>query len=123
MKLKLNSSITDIVINRAALEQVLINLITNAIKYNDKKNVEIVIGLAASTTHYEFYVQDNGLGIALEHQENIFDIFEVLGNEDRFGMKGNGIGLATVKKLIENSGGSLKAESEQTKGAKFIFTF
>lgn len=123
LTLKLKSSITNIEINRAALEQVLINLITNGIKYNDKKNVEIEIGVSESATHYEFYVQDNGSGIALENQEKIFEIFEVLGNEDRFGVKGNGIGLATVKKVIENSGGSIKVESEPTKGARFIFTF
>jgi signal transduction histidine kinase len=123
LTLKLESSITNIEMNRAALEQVLINLITNSIKYNDKKNVEIEIGVSESATHYEFYVQDNGLGIALENQEKIFEIFEVLGNEDRFGIKGNGIGLATVKKVIENSGGSIKVESEPTKGARFIFTF
>ncbi len=123
LTIKLKSSITNIEINRAALEQVLINLITNGIKYNDKKNVEIEIGVSESATHYEFYVQDNGSGIALENQEKIFEIFEVLGNEDRFGVKGNGIGLATVKKVIENSGGSIKVESEPTKGARFIFTF
>jgi signal transduction histidine kinase len=123
LSLNLKSSITDVVINRAALEQVLINLITNSIKYNDKENVEVEIGGSASTTHYKFYVQDNGPGIALENQENIFDIFKVLSNEDRFGMKGNGIGLATVKKVIENSGGSIKVTSEPTKGAKFTFTF
>lgn len=123
LKLKLKSSITNIVINRAALEQVLINLVTNAIKYNDKKNVEIEIGVSESTTHYEIYIQDNGPGIALEDQEKIFDIFKVIGNKDRFGKKGNGIGLATVKKVIENSGGSIKVKSEPTKGARFIFTF
>jgi len=123
LTLKLKASITNITINRAALDQVLINLITNAIKYNDKKKVEIEIGVSASTTHYEFYVQDNGPGIALEYQEKIFNIFEVLLNKDRFGVKGNGIGLASVKKVIENSGGSIKIKSELTKGANFIFTF
>lgn len=122
LTLKLKSSITDMVINRTALEQVLINLITNAIKYNDKENVEIEIGVSASSTHYEFYVQDNGPGIALENQKKIFDIFKVLGDKDRFGMRGNGIGLATVKKVITNSGGSIKVKSEPKNGAKFIFT-
>jgi len=123
LTINLKTSITKIVINRAAIEQVLINLVTNAIKYNDKENIEIEIGVSASPTHYQFYVKDNGPGIALKCQENIFEIFKVIANKDRFGMQGNGIGLATVKKVIENSGGLIKVKSEPKKGAKFIFTF
>ena len=123
LAINLNSAVNSILINRAALEQVLINLITNAIKYNDKDTVEIEIGLDESTTHYEFYVQDNGAGIAIQDQKKIFDIFEIIGDIDRFGKKGNGIGLATVKKVIENSGGSIQLESEPGIGTKFIFTF
>lgn len=123
LTIKLNSSLTDIVLNRAALEQVLINLVTNAIKYNDKENIEIEIGLSESNTHYNFYVADNGPGIALKDQEKIFDIFKIIGTKDRFGIKGNGIGLATVKKVIEKSSGSIKVNSEPKKGAKFMFSF
>lgn len=122
LALILKSSINEIVTNRAALYQILINLVANAIKYNDKKNIEIEIGVSSSETHYEFYVQDNGPGIALEYQEKIFRIFEVMANKDRFGITGNGIGLATVKKIVENSGGFVKVESKIEEGAKFIFT-
>lgn len=122
LTLILKTSINEVVTNRAALDQILINLIANAIKYNDKKNIEIEIGVSSSDTHYEFYVQDNGPGIALEYQEKIFRIFEVMANKDRFGRSGNGIGLATVKKIVENSGGFVKVELEIEKGAKFIFT-
>ncbi|MFT6857022.1 MAG: signal transduction histidine kinase [Cyclobacteriaceae bacterium] len=123
LTLKLTSSMTDIVMNRTALEHVLINLVTNAIKYNDKENIAIDIGVSESATHYTFYVQDNGPGIALDHQGNIFDIFKVLVKKDRFGVAGNGIGLATVKKVIENSGGFIKVKSEPKKGAQFLFSF
>lgn len=122
IELDIKTSIKEIVTNKAALDQILINLIANAIKYNDKKNIEIEMGISESETHYEFYVQDNGPGIALEYQERIFKIFEVMANKDRFGITGNGIGLATVKKIVENSGGFIKVESEIEKGAKFIFT-
>ena len=123
LTLQLKSSIAEIVMNRTALEQVMINLVTNAIKYNDKENIEIEIGVSSSNTHYEFYVQDNGSGIASEHQKKIFDPFEIIAAQDRFGIKGNGIGLATVKKVVERSGGTIEVQSEQTKGARFSFTF
>tara|TARA_R110002049_G_scaffold116110_1_gene268491 strand:+ start:57934 stop:59136 length:1203 start_codon:yes stop_codon:yes gene_type:complete len=122
LRLQLNTSIDTIYTNRTALDQVLLNLVSNAVKYNDKETIEIKIGITSSATHYEFYVQDNGPGIALEHQEKVFEIFEVLAKKDRFGKSGNGIGLATVKKIIEKGHGSIKVESKLTKGTKFIFT-
>lgn len=122
LTLNLKTSMSNITTNRAALEQILINLVANAIKYNDEKTVEIEIGISSSTSHYEFYVQDNGPGIALENQDKIFEIFEVISHQDKFGRRGNGIGLATVKKVVEKSGGLIKVISKLEKGAKFIFT-
>lgn len=123
LKINLNSSLKEIEINRTAIEQILINLLTNSIKYNDKENVEIEIFVSESDSHYEFYVRDNGPGMGPECHEKIFEIFEVFKNKDKFGKQGNGIGLAAVKKVIESSGGEIKVESELTKGSKFIFTF
>ncbi|WP_298364294.1 ATP-binding protein [uncultured Lutibacter sp.] len=121
LSFELESSHAEIETNRAALEQILINLIANAIKYNDKKHVEIKVNISSSDTHYKFSVQDNGPGIAPQDQEKIFDIFEVLNNKDKYGNPGNGIGLATVKKIIEKSGGSIHIESTVGKGSIFIF--
>ncbi len=108
--------------NRTAIDQILINLVANAIKYNDKENVEIEIGVSEDTNHYHFYVKDNGQGIAKEHQETIFKIFEIVAEKDKFGQTGNGIGLATVKKIVEKLGGSVRMESEVGIGSKFMFT-
>ena len=57
-----------------------------------------------------------------KYQEIIFQIFETAGERDKFGIRGNGIGLATVKKIVIKSRGTIKLESEKGKGAKFIFT-
>ena len=111
-----------IVINKIALQQIFINLITNGIKYNNKEQVEIAIGFSETESHYQFYISDNGMGMDKEHQSKIFKIFEILGVEDRFGNKGNGIGLSTVKKLIEGLGGAISVDSEIDKGTKVSFS-
>ena len=111
-----------IVINKIALQQIFINLIINGIKYNNKEHVEITIGFSETDSYYQFYISDNGMGIDKEHQSKIFKIFEILGVEDRFGNKGNGIGLSTVKKLIEGLGGAISVDSEIDKGTKVSFS-
>jgi signal transduction histidine kinase len=111
-----------IVINKIALQQIFINLIGNGIKYNNKEQVEIAIDFSETDSHYQFYISDNGMGIDKEHQSKIFKIFEILGIEDRFGNKGNGIGLSTVKKLIEGLGGAISVDSEIDKGTKVSFS-
>ena len=122
LEINLNSSINEIFANKTAIDQILINLITNSIKYSDKDKVKIEIEITEDETSYMFSVQDNGPGIALNHQEKIFEIFRIIAGKDKFGKTGNGIGLATVKKIIEKLGGNIMVESELGKGAKFIFT-
>jgi signal transduction histidine kinase len=108
--------------NKTAIEQILINLITNAIKYNDKENAEIEIEIIEENDCYKIAVSDNGPGILKEHHKIIFEIFEVVSIADRYGIKGNGIGLATVKKIVEALRGAIDVESEMGKGSKFAFT-
>jgi signal transduction histidine kinase len=120
--LTLESTLNEIYVNKIVIEQILINLVANAIKYNDKKKVKIEIGVKEYDSYYKFYVEDNGPGIASSHHEQIFKIFEVATLKDKFGVTGNGIGLATVKNLVEKSGGTIKVQSELGKGSKFIFT-
>ena len=117
----LKSNLTNIYSNRIAIEQILINLIANSDKYCDKEITEIEIEVKENETHYAIAVKDNGPGIMKEFQRKIFDIFETLSN-DKFGNIGNGIGLATVKKLVESLGGQIKVESEIGKGTIFSFT-
>lgn len=108
--------------NKIALQQILLNLMSNAIKYNDKEKVEIKIGFSEETDFYKFQVHDNGLGIDKKYQNKIFDIFEVVANVDRFGKRGTGVGLSTVKKLVEGLGGKIHVISEVDAGTVFEFT-
>lgn len=117
----LKSDLQSIRTNKTALEQILINLLTNAIKYNDKEITEVELEITDGDTQYLIRFSDNGPGIAFDHHQKIFRLFETLVNEDRYGQQGNGIGLATVKKLVESLGGKIHVESELGKGTHFIF--
>lgn len=107
--------------NRIALEQIFLNLIGNAIKYNDKHNIVIDLQVEEDEVYYHFTVRDNGMGIPKEEQHKIFDLFSTAAEKDRRGHKGNGIGLSTVKKLIHNLGGSIDVQSEVGKFTSFHF--
>ena len=111
-----------IAVNKVGLQQILLNLIGNSIKYNDKPKVVISINFAEDEEYYKFQVQDNGLGIEEKNVSKIFDIFEVVNNQDRFGKKGTGIGLSTVKKLVEGLGGQMNVNSKVGEGTVFSFT-
>ena len=117
-----NSNVTAININKTAIEQILINLVSNAIKYNDKEKTSINIEMLEKQKYYTITVSDNGPGILNEHQESIFDLFEVVAITDKYGDRGTGIGLATVKKLVEVLNGTIKVESKMGTGTKFILT-
>jgi signal transduction histidine kinase len=118
----LHNSLEVIFANRTAIEQILINLVSNSIKYNDKATTDITIKVSEDNTHYKISIKDNGPGISKENQKKVFEIFKILHYEDRFGQRGNGIGLATVKKLVAALGGSISIKSELGEGAEFSFT-
>jgi|TARA_R100000479_G_scaffold70100_3_gene33878 hypothetical protein len=108
--------------NRAALEQILINLIGNSLKYNDKDKIVINIDCKKKSGLLFVKVSDNGVGIKKEKLKDIFNLFTTLNTLDRNGKKGNGIGLSTVKKLVNNLGGDITVSSEIGKGTTFEFS-
>lgn len=108
-------------VNKAALSQIFLNLISNALKYNFKDDQQVKIFFKPTEEFYEFGVQDNGNGIPKEKHDQIFDLFTTLEGNDRSGNPGSGIGLATVKKLVESMGGEITVESEEDCGSHFRF--
>ncbi|MEH0157467.1 GAF domain-containing sensor histidine kinase [Limibacter armeniacum] len=120
--IRLNTDMTEIITNRFAFEQIIRNLVSNAIRYNDKEVVEVEIGVFGNEKYYECYVQDNGLGIPKVYHKKIFRAFEILERKDRYGQYGHGIGLAIVEKAINSLGGAIGVSSEKGKGTRFTFT-
>jgi len=106
---------------KIALQQVFANLISNAIEHHSSLEGKIDISATEDREFYYFAVADDGIGIALEHQERIFGIFKTLSSRDD--RENTGIGLSIVKKIVESQGGKIKLESEPDKGTTFRFSW
>ena len=102
------------------LRQVFQNLLGNAIKFRGTETPVITVRAEEKDEEWQFAVQDNGIGIAREHLEIIFAIFQRLHTRKEY--PGNGIGLAICKKIIERHGGRIWVESQPGKGTTFKFT-
>lgn len=107
--------------NLIALEQILINLVTNAVKYSDKEQTVIEICLETSEEWYTFKIKDNGSGIAPDKIKSVFKLFYVASENDRNGQQGTGIGLATVARLLEHMNGKIRVESKLGEWTEFTF--
>jgi light-regulated signal transduction histidine kinase (bacteriophytochrome)/CheY-like chemotaxis protein len=110
--------------DRAQLTEVMVNLLSNALKYNDKAEKWVEIGVREAAAPSEppvFFVRDNGIGIAPEHNDKVFEIFRRLHPRDDFG-GGMGVGLTVVKKIVEHHGGHVWVESAVGNGTAFYFT-
>lgn len=105
-----------------AIEQVISNLIDNGVKYNTSEHPEITLSGTITKDFYSISVADNGVGIPEDKQAHIFEPFKTMGTNDRNGNKGTGMGLATVKKLVEALGGTITVDSTVGKGSIFTFT-
>lgn len=108
--------------NKAALQQVFLNLISNALRYNSKENSLVKIIFSQDDKHLKFTVSDNGNGIESKNFKKIFDLFEVVDDVNFDKEKGSGIGLATVKKVVESLGGTISVNSIVGQGSDFSFS-
>jgi PAS domain S-box-containing protein len=101
--------------------QIFQNLISNALKYrNPQNNPKVIIRAKELKKEWKFSVEDNGIGIETEYFDKIFNIFQRLHNKSEY--SGTGMGLAIVKKIIENQNGKIWLKSEKGIGTTFYFT-
>ncbi|MFC6997685.1 sensor histidine kinase [Rufibacter roseus] len=107
--------------SKTALQQIFLNLLSNAIHYNDKALGTVEVQFVDQPTNYEFTVIDNGRGIPQTQQKRIFRLFQTFRRSKNDNV-GTGIGLSTVKKLVEKLGGEVNICSEPGQGTTFSFT-
>lgn len=114
-----------VICDHARVSEVFRNLITNAVKYNNKPVKMVDIGCEQDPVDSNeppvFFVRDNGIGIPEEHQKVIFKIFKRLHGRDEYG-GGTGSGLTIVKKIVDRHGGRMWVESTPHVGTTFFFT-
>ncbi len=126
--IKILCPLPEIACDRAAVTELFRNLITNAIRYNDKPAPLVEIGFrervqAPHGREYNvFFVRDNGIGIEPKFQAEIFRMFRRLPSSSKFDASGTGVGLAFAKKVVERCNGRIWIESEPGKGSVFYFT-
>ena len=107
--------------DKVHVTQIFTNLLDNAVKYLDQnRKGEICIFGCIEKDHVLYQVSDNGIGIAPEHQEKVFDVYYRIAEKSVAG--GEGVGLSVVKRMIERNNGSIRLISEENKGSNFYIT-
>jgi len=119
--IQLSSNFAAIQVPRMPLQQILLNLIGNAIKHHHKKDGCIEVTVEDLGQQYSFAVKDDGPGIPSCYHERIFQMFQTLRPRDQ--LEGSGMGLALVRKNVELFGGAIQVESSEGHGSTFRFTF
>lgn len=109
------------VADRVHVVQLFQNLIANAIKFRGQDPPRIIVAAEKQGEEWAFSVSDNGIGIAPEHRDFIFKMFQRLHTRAEYA--GNGVGLAICKKIVERHGGRIWVESALGQGSNFRFTF
>jgi len=107
-------------IGATPFQQILQNLIGNAIKYRSDAPPKIHVSAREQDNAWLFSVQDNGMGIDPKYHEQVFGLFKRLHSGAKY--SGTGIGLAICKKLVERYGGRIWLQSEAGQGTTFFFT-
>ncbi|MDB5280643.1 MAG: histidine kinase [Ferruginibacter sp.] len=119
IEINLKGEFPKVPMNKISLQQVFQNLITNAIKYNDKEKGEINITCMSDNSFHYFQISDNGSGMEKQDLAKIFKERQTLNKIDRFGNTGTGIGLASVKNILETCGGKIMVTSEKNTVSTF----
>ncbi len=102
------------------LTQLFQNLVGNALKFRGEAPPQVHVGCGRRGGEWEFYVRDNGIGIAPQDFERVFVVFQRLHSREKY--PGTGIGLSVCKKIVERHGGQIRVESRPGKGTTFYFT-
>jgi signal transduction histidine kinase/tetratricopeptide (TPR) repeat protein len=116
--LKIQDSLPLLTADRTALSQAVANLIDNAVKYSGDSR-KVAVGASLDETAVAVSVRDFGIGIKKEDRDQVFDRFFRGGDELTRAVKGSGLGLTLVRKIVEAHGGSVRLESEPGKGSVF----
>lgn len=114
-----STTVDEVFSYKITLKQILLNLVSNGIKYNASDSILIKIDLKETPAFYTISVEDNGIGIEESKFELIFSEFETIPQKDRFGNYGKGLGLPKVKKLLEKISGKIELTSTVGKGSTF----
>ncbi|MBU2567537.1 MAG: HAMP domain-containing histidine kinase [Elusimicrobia bacterium] len=125
LKTKIQDGLPTVHADPDRIRQVLINLISNALKFSDKGGeIKIEAKMADAEDGLEVCISDSGVGIPAEELDNIFDKFHQVQAviEKTKGHRGTGLGLSIAKGIVESHGGKVRVESKPGKGSRFYFT-
>jgi signal transduction histidine kinase len=118
LQLDVTPGLPDMMLDKEKLKEVMINLISNAIKYSPAGgNVDVRLRMDESNLRIE--VQDHGIGIPKEHQSKLFEAFYRVDSSHTASIPGTGLGLTIVKAIVEHHGGRCWFDSEVGKGTTF----
>jgi two-component system sensor kinase len=107
--------------DKALIRQVLVNLISNAVKFTRiRKKALIEFGFQSGGDQDAYYIRDNGVGFEMQYVGKLFGVFQRLHSETEF--EGTGVGLALVSRIITRHGGTIRAEGHVDQGATFYFS-
>ena len=117
----------DVIVDKLRLNQILLNIVSNAIKFTEPGG-DIIVRLmekpcpVKNHTTFEITVKDNGIGMSKDFVEHVFDTFAREQSSTVSGIQGTGLGMAITKNIVEMMGGEITAESEEGKGTVFTVT-
>ncbi len=118
----------DIYCDKLRLNQVLLNLLSNSVKYTCAGGIVSIrvtekTGAPAGYADYEFLIKDTGIGMSEEFVAHIFEPFEREKNTTLSGIQGTGLGMAITKNIVDMMNGSIEVKSEQSVGTEFMVSF
>jgi len=120
--IQMAEDLPDVPAHPGMLEQALVNLVDNAIKYSPENGVVTIEGKRVGRDHVEVAVIDSGPGIPSEHLTRLFERFYRVDKARSRAVGGTGLGLAIVRHIVQRHGGTVRAESRLGKGSRFVVT-
>src|SRR5262249_55603616 len=117
--LEIAENLPDMMLDKEKLKEVMINLISNAIKYSPAGG-DVNVRMKVDEANLRIEIQDHGIGIPKEHQSKLFEAFYRVDSSHTASIPGTGLGLTIVKAIVEHHGGRTWFESEVGKGTTFF---